>query len=457
MSDGDRVLSVGFGKSKTSEGKGVSRFIPRGVAVANLGRRIVAAIVDLLPVGLIVGGWYAVHALMDSTTASFVGGVIAAVLLAGYLLYQWWAYGSRGAGLGARLTGIRVVGINSGEPIGWWRFFLRQLVFFGLMITIIGGIVLLVFTGIHERRQGWHDMASRAVVVQPKHDTKRQRVAAKRSGASSTVGLPPHLSSAFAPGGSQDYSTWAPQEPPQTRPDWMPHLETQPLAQPEPQMMSGQDGARSFGHGIPAPQPSGPSHAQPQSSAAPQPQRSAAPQPQPSAPPQPQPSANRGWIPLPSASSVIEPPRPEPRVRERSFEQADTGEDGTHLARPGGPSPEDGGAWYIRLDDGREVELTVSVLLGRNPQKSPTDPDVHLVPAGGDGRMISRTHVLIGVDDRGAFIQDRGSTNGTAIVMPDGQLDPCPEGTRIRVRSGQQVSYGDRWFTVLRHPAPAVR
>lgn len=92
------------------------------------------------------------------------------------------------------------------------------------------------------------------------------------------------------------------------------------------------------------------------------------------------------------------------------------------------------------------------MLLGRNPQKGPEDPEVHLVPASGDGRMISRTHLLIGTDPRGVYVVDRGSTNGTALVTTAGQLEPCPEGVQMRVREGQQVSYGNRWFTVLRRP-----
>ncbi len=100
----------------------------------------------------------------------------------------------------------------------------------------------------------------------------------------------------------------------------------------------------------------------------------------------------------------------------------------------------------MRLDDGREVDLTVTVLLGRNPQKSADDPrDVHLVPA-------SRTHVLIGTDLRGVFVVDRGSTNGTALVTAGGELEPCPADTQVRVKESQQVSYGNRWFTVLRRP-----
>ncbi|MDO5678261.1 MAG: FHA domain-containing protein [Propionibacteriaceae bacterium] len=137
------------------------------------------------------------------------------------------------------------------------------------------------------------------------------------------------------------------------------------------------------------------------------------------------------WIPLPTPTSVIGP----------------SVKAGTVEGRGGGEG------WYLRLDDGREVELNVTVLLGRNPQKGPDDPEVHLVPASGDGRMISRTHVLIGTDPRGVFVVDRGSTNGTALVTAAGVLEPSPAGVQTRVGEGRQVSYGNRWFTVLRRDA----
>ncbi|WP_158676464.1 FHA domain-containing protein [Tessaracoccus sp. OH4464_COT-324] len=140
------------------------------------------------------------------------------------------------------------------------------------------------------------------------------------------------------------------------------------------------------------------------------------------------------------------------KVRQREFgEVEDADSTVLSVAPQHAPAPGDH-EWCIRLDDGREVGLNVTVLLGRNPQRSPEDPEVHLVPASGDGRMISRTHVLIGTDARGVFVVDRGSTNGTALVLPSGEMEPAPAGVQMRVKEGQQVRYGDRWFTVLARP-----
>ncbi|MEO7588492.1 MAG: RDD family protein [Arachnia sp.] len=416
----------------------MSRFIPRGVAVAGLGRRFLAALIDAVPPALVAAGAGAVLALQDTPSATVVlVTTIAVVVLDGaYGLYQWWAYGTRGAGLGARIMGLRLVGMGDGQPVGWWRFFVRQLVFAALMGTVVGGIALLVFLVIHERRQGWHDMAVGAIVVEPKADPGRTPPAGRKAQAPSTVGLPPHLSSSFSPqvGSTKLGAAEAGNGPgPHAAPAWMPRLETQPIISTGPPSGTRRDDVRD-----------------PFARPAQNPQTGDLP---PTLPPSR--PVNQGWIPLPTPSSIIEPARQTPRVRSRDFGGADEDADGTRIAAPvvaGGARP-GGQGWYARLDDGREVELTVTVLLGRNPQKGDADGDVHLVPAGGDGRMISRTHVQVGTDARGVFVVDRGSTNGTALVTTAGGLEPCPTGTQIRVREGQQVSYGNRWFTILRRPA----
>lgn len=449
----------------------MSRLIPRGAVVAGLGKRVLAAVIDALPF-LLIGGlsWLATR-LSDQPTVVLVTSIAAGVLSLAFALYQWWAYASRGAGLGAQLTGLRLVSIKDGQPIGWWRVFLRYLIFGALMGTVVGGIAMLVFLVIHERRQGWHDMATKAVVVQPKKSEARATASEKKKTAkATTVGLPPHLASSFSPQAgttsapSQSWDSFAPKggqpssapsaAPQPSAPDWLPGVQSEPV-QPAAQQPYPQQQAQPPATGqwqAPAGFQQSP---QPQTTQFPAPQPSA-PQPQPSPwnsqPPTPpvQPSKPRAqWIPLPTPASVIEP---SVKVRPRNFGEVDDDE-GTRIANvpaQAGRAGDEG--WYVRLDDGREVDLKVTVLLGRNPQKGADDDEVQLVPASGDGRMISRTHVQIGTDPRGVYVVDRGSTNGTAVVTAGGELEPCPAGTQVRVREGQQVSYGNRWFTVLRRP-----
>ncbi|NLE97516.1 MAG: FHA domain-containing protein [Propionibacterium sp.] len=412
----------------------MSRMIPRGHEVAGLGRRFLAYLVDVAPAAVIggVAGW--VLGTWATPVVVLVTSISAAVLILVYGLVQWWAYATRGAGLGARAAGLELVGLTDGRPIGWWRVFLRFLVFVGLMATGVGGIALVVFLIIHERRQGWHDMAVKSVLVQPKPVAEQKKSPGRvAKGTTSTVGLPPHLADVFSPEANSGSGSWAPppsQQRPQQAPSYVPPpapAKQQPPSGPPPQPPPAQ---------FPAPQPPGgvPGHG-------------------PSLPPH-RSSPTPGWIPMPTPSSVLEPSQKSVRVRQREFGEVDD-TDGTTLSAP---QPHDGGrpgdeGWYVRLDDSREVELSITVLLGRNPQRAPEDPEVHLVPASGDGRMISRTHVEIGTDPRGVYIVDRGSTNGTALVTDAGELEPAPSGVQMRVREGQQVSYGNRWFTVLRRPA----
>ena len=391
----------------------MSRMIPRGHEVAGLGRRFLAFLIDVAPVAIIGGLTALVLQLWHGPTVVLVSSIAAAVLTLGYGLYQWWAYATGGAGIGARATGLELVGMSDGTPIGWWRVFLRFLVYLGLMLTVVGGIAFLVFLIIHERRQGWHDMAVKAVLVQPKPAEVRPRRSNRAAKAApSTVGLPPHLAEAFSPEASryaeESAAAWGPQaDQPSEQEPWQ---QPAPWEQPVPQ----------WGR------PSGPA----------------------------MPSRGPGWIPMPTPSSVLQPSQRSVRVRQRDFGEVDDDE-GTRIAAlpqgEGGRRGDEG--WYLRLDDGREVDLAVTVLLGRNPQRTDDDPEVQLVPSSGDGRMISRTHVLIGTDPRGVYVVDRGSTNGTALVGGAGELEPAPAGVQMRVREGQQVSYGNRWFTVLRRPA----
>lgn len=119
----------------------------------------------------------------------------------------------------------------------------------------------------------------------------------------------------------------------------------------------------------------------------------------------------------------------------------------THLARP---VVRAAGAWALRLDDGREVVLSGTVLIGRNPVARGGEDVSDLVSVGSDGRMVSKTHLAVGVDQRGVYVVDRGSTNGTAIATSGGVFEPCAAGDRVRVRDGQVVSFGDHSLVVHR-------
>ena len=65
------------------------------------------------------------------------------------------------------------------------------------------------------------------------------------------------------------------------------------------------------------------------------------------------------------------------------------------------------------------------------------------------GRSVSKTHLQMGVDADGAWVADRGSTNGTVVTLPDGQQVVCRVDHPVRLRPGATVQLGD---CTLRRP-----
>lgn len=105
------------------------------------------------------------------------------------------------------------------------------------------------------------------------------------------------------------------------------------------------------------------------------------------------------------------------------------------------------------MDDGREFPVTGLILIGRNPVAREGEESAELVKAGTEGRMVSKTHLAVGIDQRGVYVMDRGSTNGTAIATSTGGYEPCAAEDKVRVRDGQVVSFGDHTLVVRRAQA----
>lgn len=113
------------------------------------------------------------------------------------------------------------------------------------------------------------------------------------------------------------------------------------------------------------------------------------------------------------------------------------------------PRPLDQG-WHVMLDDGRELEVSGLILLGRNPQARPGEEDAQLIKVSDDSRTVSKSHLAIGVDGNGMYVMDRNSTNGSTVTTPDGQSRKCPPGDIVPVQPGAVVSFGDHWLEIRR-------
>jgi len=97
----------------------------------------------------------------------------------------------------------------------------------------------------------------------------------------------------------------------------------------------------------------------------------------------------------------------------------------------------------IDLSDGRRITIRGTALLGRAPVPEPTEDVAQLITVRDPALSVSKTHVALVVDDGGAWVVDRGSTNGTVVTLPDGQQVICVPGHRVRVRTGARVLIGD--------------
>jgi uncharacterized RDD family membrane protein YckC len=543
--------------------------LPSGVNVGGLGKRCAAQVIDgVIPV--VLGSvWASVAATSPTFEALLVVSIACGVLGLAYALLLWWMFAARAAGPGMRLMKLQLVGVADGAPIGWGRFFLRQLVLVACAATGIGLVVVVVLLILHPLHQGWHDLAARSVViaerVKPQVTTRTPstRRPVSSMSVSSTVGLPPHLATqpgfagqhdswdavssgafgsdvpaasgpitsvpGYAQGGGQivgvptalpqsgtsaaDAASWG--RPSEGRPPSMAERSPEPWGaapavsagspfSPAPVMVPPATPSPVAHPPAAAPPSLSPPAARPPVGAPP---ATAAPDvagpPRPGdpgvwgAPRQPAPasswesspaapSAARGLEPppwgAPAGTSAVAPPGeagwapgvqparawgvPETSVPPASDELTDSlpvravspgvtavpaapvDDDGrTHLARP---VVRTAGAWALRLDDGREIVLSGTVLIGRNPVARGGEDVSDLISVGADGRMVSKTHLAVGVDQRGVYVVDRGSTNGTAIATSGGIFEPCAAGDRVRVRDGQVISFGDHSLVVHR-------
>jgi uncharacterized RDD family membrane protein YckC len=123
------------------------------VEYAGFGRRLGAAIVDSLIVGVASG-------LLGLLAPD--SGAVQALVVLGSVLYYVLFTGLKGQTPGKMALGIRVVGPDGGPP-GAVRAFVREVVgkFLSSLILCLGYLWMLW----DEKRQCWHDKLASTVVV----------------------------------------------------------------------------------------------------------------------------------------------------------------------------------------------------------------------------------------------------------------------------------------------------
>jgi RDD family len=409
-----------------------------GAPYAGVGRRVGAYVLDAVAVGLAAGlaatlvalavGLPARMAALSAATTTAgleaagreltgalvrVYAVVALVALAGWVVLAA-AEGRTGRTVGNRLLGIQTVAASSGAPIGFGRALLRWLVVVVAGILPVVGTVLVLLSPLRDpRRQGWHDRAARAVVTDVRGLVPASfappRFAPARTGRPS-VAAPDTPTPAAAPAAAAPLADlWAFPAGPRT---------------PSSGLITGVPGMGT-GTGMAAAAEALDAMATGAEQPAPQPPT----------------------IEAPAAPAT-------PVAPGAAHEDVDATRFSVTSQRSTGDAPPRRLAVTIVLESGRRVLVDGRALLGRNPQQDAGERAT-LVRVEDPTRTVSKTHLELRPGEHGLQLTDRGSTNGTAVIAPDGAARELEQGVPVTVSAGWTVQVGDRRFTVLGPGAPA--
>ena len=423
--------------------------LPPGVEVGPLGKRFVAYLINL-SVPVIVS--LALVFLLPSTTGALrlTLGVIAAVIMIGWLVLVWYTLAVRAASPGLRAMKLQVVGFLDGRPIGPSRVFLRAVVFWVLFITVIGLLIMLIMMLRHPRKQGWHDLAVTSVMIKERLLAPPMQPA--RAAVSAQQGAPAQARSASQPqptGVRAAAPSYAPEE------GYAPAGNSVPSGSGMAPAGSGASYAAAVPPSGPAAPYGGNAYAAPPQGAP----YGLPPQGAPYGPPpyRPSPTSQPSGGEFASPGQLASPVSPVPQG---SLPDASSAyEDMPASAASPGDSADQtaGGArspyvqdWSILLDDGRRIAVEGLVLLGRNPQPKAGEEDAQLIKIADETRTVSKSHLAVGVDAGGIYIVDRGSTNGSTVSTTNGMSSRCRAGEMVRVGDGAIVSIGDHWLEITR-------
>lgn len=152
----------GFGAAPTFGAPGMAGGPtgPGGAPLATWPERVVAFLIEYLPLGIVIG---------IISQISFSLGLIFQVLWLGWWIYNAMLNGTTGQSIGKKVTGLKVVSIETGEVIGSTNGILRGL--FHIVDGIICGIGWL-FPLWDAQRQTIADKIAKTVVLsgQQKHE-----------------------------------------------------------------------------------------------------------------------------------------------------------------------------------------------------------------------------------------------------------------------------------------------
>lgn len=111
------------------------------------------------------------------------------------------------------------------------------------------------------------------------------------------------------------------------------------------------------------------------------------------------------------------------------------------------PAP-DGANFVLVFDDESVILVHGDGIIGRAPEPIAERPDLMLVPLDDPVRQLSKSHLAFGVDARGLWIEDLGSSNGTYVTRIDGVEREIERSARTDLGVGDRVRIGGRAFQV---------
>src|SRR5215207_5212846 len=431
--------------------------LPPGVEVGALGKRFLAHLIDrLVPALLIAAGIY--FGPKVGGELGFLIQVAAVVLTLAWVLFVWWGFAVRAAGPGMRLMRLQLVGFYDGRPIGWTRFLLRALVLAALYATVLGLLLTLIFLVMHPRKQGWHDLLVHAVVIKQRALAPRKPAAEQRRQAEAITPEQHKQLAGTAAYGGQPHSAPQPLAPPAGvggQSPASPAAGPAPgAAQPSREPYAGIVPGTESGGYPPAPTGEPGRSAEPNPYSRPPTAERAAEPPQPLIPPVGVGALPAGAATFAAGANANGQPAGEnagpPGDRPAPNEAAGLTRISPSIAVPESARTDGQTGWFIVLDDGREIDITGLVLLGRNPHAQPGEEDAQLIKIADETRTVSKSHLAIATDRDGAFLVDRGSTNGSTVTTSGGVSTKCRMGERVRVSEGSIVSIGDHWLEIRR-------
>ena len=383
-------------------------------------QRLGAKLLDALPAAALLVAAPALFSLALPGDEAVAAGFATGGALAGaYALWMWiWEAGS-GKTPGNLALGIRTTG-EDGQAPGMLPVLLRNVLLALSGLTVAGPVLMLV-SNVWDRnnqRQGWHDKVAGTLVVDVRAGRNPLLTGGLRTAGA--PGVPGQAPSGLRGRAHRAGGAGAAASVP---------------AGPLPAGSAGQGPLTSV-PGFSAPAQLGPG---PFAAAQPGPGPFTAAPSQPAAAAPPVRSMPFQSVPVPAQPAVpVAAPVPAPPGVHPDEE--------LEMTRVARRRRADG--VRIRFDDGASAVITGTALLGRNPSPKPQETADQLLDFADMGRSVSKTHLHLQADPNGIWVTDRNSTNGSAVVTPEGLREELEPARPVLAPAGSTVFFGDRSFTV---------